>query len=159
VEVADGKTSNYFLTTFGRKDREGICSREEVGPTLSQALHLLNGDTVEGKIQQGGVVKRLIEANKTPREIVQELYLRTFNRQPTEDELIKLETHWGVTEEQGLLRHLLGAAQRQGIHVQSLTPCNASPFSRSPAPRHSPRKLRTRSPTTTTSCRSSAMPA
>ena len=35
VEVADGKTTNYFLTTFGRKDRENICSREEVGPTLS----------------------------------------------------------------------------------------------------------------------------
>ena len=100
VEVADGKTSNYFLTTFGRKDREGICSREEVGPTLSQALHLLNGDNVEGKIQQGGVVKKLMDANKTPREIVQDLYLRTFNRQPTEDELVKLEPHWGVTEEQ-----------------------------------------------------------
>jgi hypothetical protein len=100
VEIADGKTSNYFLTTFGRKDREGICSREEVGPTLSQALHLLNGDTVEGKIQQGGVVKKLMDANKTPREIVQDLYLRTFSREPSEDELVKLEPHWGVTEEQ-----------------------------------------------------------
>ena len=100
VEVADGKTSNYFLTTFGRKDREGICSREEVGPTLSQALHLLNGDTVENKIQQGGVVKKLMTANKTPREIVQELYVRTFSRQPTEQELVKLEPYWGVTEEQ-----------------------------------------------------------
>ncbi len=100
VEVADGKTSNYFLTTFGRKDREGICSREEVGPTLSQALHLINGDNVEGKIAQGGVVKKLMNANKTPREIVQELYVRTFGRQPTEAELIKLEPHWGVTEEQ-----------------------------------------------------------
>ena len=100
VEVADGKTSNYFLTTFGRKDREGICSREEVGPTLSQALHLINGDNVEGKIAQGGVVKKLMSANKTSREIVQELYLRTFGRQPTEAELIKLEPHLGVTEEQ-----------------------------------------------------------
>jgi hypothetical protein len=41
-----------------------------------------------------------MDANKTPREIVQDLYLRTFNRQPTEDELVKLEPHWGVTEEQ-----------------------------------------------------------
>ena len=100
VEVADGKTSNYFLTTFGRKDREGICSREEVGPTLSQALHMLNGDNVEGKISQGGVVKKLMATNKTSREIVQELYLRTFGRQPTEAELVKLEPNWGVTEEQ-----------------------------------------------------------
>src|SRR6185503_1236299 len=55
VEIADGKTTNYFLTTFGRATRETICSREEVGPTLSQALHLLNGDTTEKKINDGGL--------------------------------------------------------------------------------------------------------
>ncbi|HEX8311266.1 MAG TPA: DUF1549 and DUF1553 domain-containing protein [Chthoniobacteraceae bacterium] len=100
AEIADGKTTNYFLTTFGRATREVICAREEVGPTLSQALHLINGDTVEQKIQQGGVVQKLIKLNKTPREIVQELYVRCFGRQPTEEELIKLEPHWGVTEQQ-----------------------------------------------------------
>jgi hypothetical protein len=100
VEIADGKTSSYFLTTFGRADRETICSREQVGPTLSQALHMLNGDTVENKISQGGVVQKLIKANMTPREVAAELYLRTFNRMPTEAELRKLEEHWGVTEEQ-----------------------------------------------------------
>ena len=61
VEIADGKTTNYFLTTFGRTDRENICSREEVGPTLSQALHLLNGDTVEEKITEGGVIRKMIK--------------------------------------------------------------------------------------------------
>ena len=100
VEVADGKTTNYFLTTFGRVDREVICSREEVGPTLSQALHLLNGETIEGKIAQGGVVKRLLDAKKTPREIASDLYMRCFGRMPTDEELNKLEKHWGVSEEQ-----------------------------------------------------------
>ena len=100
VEIADGKTTNYFLTTFGRADRETICAREQVGPTLSQALHMLNGDTVEGKIQQGGVVQKLMKSNMTPREIATDLFLRTFNRMPTEQELRKLEDHWGVTEEQ-----------------------------------------------------------
>ncbi|MEO6786475.1 MAG: DUF1549 and DUF1553 domain-containing protein, partial [Chthoniobacteraceae bacterium] len=100
VEIADGRTTSYFLTTFGREDRETICSREHVGPTLSQALHMLNGDTVEGKIQAGGVVQKLIKANMTPREVASELYLRCFGRNPTEQELVKLEEHWGVTEEQ-----------------------------------------------------------
>ena len=36
--VADGKVTNYFLTTFGRRDREVVCSREEVGPTLGSPL-------------------------------------------------------------------------------------------------------------------------
>ncbi len=100
VEIADGRTTNYFLTTFGRTTRDLICSREEVGPTLSQALHFINGDTVETKIAAGGVIKKLQGENKTPREITQELYLRCFGRQPTEDELRKLEPTWGVTEQQ-----------------------------------------------------------
>jgi len=103
VEVADGKTTNYFLTTFGRRDREAICAREEVDPTLSQALHLINGETVENKIIQGGVIKKLQAANMTPREIAQELYVRCFGRQPSEDELRKLEPIWGVTEDQPLV--------------------------------------------------------
>ena len=35
VEIADGKTTNYFLTTFGRRDRETLCAREEVGPPVA----------------------------------------------------------------------------------------------------------------------------
>ena len=47
VQIADGSTSNYFLTTFGRATRETVCACEvKTEPTLSQALHLLNGDTV-----------------------------------------------------------------------------------------------------------------
>jgi hypothetical protein len=105
VEIADGKTTSYFLTTFGRRDREVVCSREEVGPTLSQALHLINGATVEDKITQGGVIKKLMTMNLTPREIASELYLRTFSRTPTEPELIKLEPYWGITEEQPKAYH------------------------------------------------------
>ncbi|MDB6152308.1 MAG: hypothetical protein JWL90_761 [Chthoniobacteraceae bacterium] len=100
VEIADGKTSNYFLTTFGRATRETLCSREEVGPTLSQALHLINGDTIENKIVQGGLITKLLNDKKTPRDLVTELYLRSFGRFPTEEELIHLEPNWGVTEQQ-----------------------------------------------------------
>ena len=46
VQIADGGSSTYFLTTFGRATRETVCSCEvKMEPTLSQALHLLNGDT------------------------------------------------------------------------------------------------------------------
>ncbi len=105
VQVADGLTTNYFLTTFGRATRENICSREEVGPTLSQALHMINGTTVEDKISQGGVIKKLMDSKKPPRDLVTELYLRAFGRFPTEAELGKLEAHWGVTEQQPAVFH------------------------------------------------------
>lgn len=87
VQIADGTTSTYFLTTFGRSPRETVCACEvRTDPTLSQALHLLNGDTVQNKIQSGGVVKRLLDEKKTPDEVIEELYLRSLGRTPTDAE-------------------------------------------------------------------------
>jgi hypothetical protein len=91
VQIADGATSTYFLTTFGRATRESVCSCEvKMEPTLSQALHLINGDTVNGKIQQGGLLKRLLAEKKFPEERIVELYERCFSRRPTAEELEKL---------------------------------------------------------------------
>ncbi len=92
VEMADGKSSNYFLTTFGRSTREAVCSREEVAPTLSQALHLLNGDTIEGKIAGGQVVEKLLKDGKNADDIIVELFVRCFARKPTNDEITKLKS-------------------------------------------------------------------
>lgn len=87
VQIADGNTSNYFLTTFGRAKRETVCSCEVVmDPSLSQALHLLNGSTVNQKIKEGKLVERWLSESKTPAEIVAEIYLRALSRQPTSEE-------------------------------------------------------------------------
>ncbi|PWU13398.1 MAG: cell surface protein [Verrucomicrobia bacterium] len=92
VEIPDGNSANYFLTTFGRASRTSVCSCEvKVDPNLSQALHLLNGDTIQNKIAQGGVVKGLLKKGQKPQEIIQDLYLRCFSRAPAPDELAKLE--------------------------------------------------------------------
>lgn len=87
VQIADGNTSNYFLSTFGRAKRETVCSCEVITePNLSQALHLLNGDSVHNKIKQGNLVKRLLDEEKSNDEIVNELYLRCLARTPTAQE-------------------------------------------------------------------------
>ncbi|MEY2408594.1 MAG: hypothetical protein QOF48_1264 [Verrucomicrobiota bacterium] len=91
VEIADGNTSTFFLTTFGRASRETACSCEvKVEPNLSQALHLLNGSTVEGKINEGSLVKKWLKAGKTREEIIGQLYLRCFGRKPAGGEQEKL---------------------------------------------------------------------
>ena len=59
-------------------------------PNLSQALHLLNGDTVQSKIQQGGLVKQLLDQGKTIPEVITSLYIRVLTRKPTEKELSQL---------------------------------------------------------------------
>jgi hypothetical protein len=91
VQIADGNTSTYFLSTFGRARRETVCSCEvKTEPNLGQALHLINGDTLQSKIAQGGVVPRLLQEGKTPDQVSDELYMRCLNRHPTDAEKQKL---------------------------------------------------------------------
>ena len=92
IEIADGRTSTYFLTTFGRATRETPCSCEvKMEPNLSQALHLLNGDAVNAKVLNGGLVKKLLKDGKSPADIIEELYLRALGRLPTATETTKLQ--------------------------------------------------------------------
>ena len=92
VQIADGATSTYFLTTFGRATRETACSCEvKMEPTLSQALHLLNGDTSNQKIQQGGVIAALQKENQSPEQIIEKLYIRCLSRKPQPEELAALK--------------------------------------------------------------------
>jgi hypothetical protein len=105
VEIPDGNSANYFLTTFGRASRTTVCSCEvKVDPNLSQALHLLNGDTVQNKIEQGGLVRTLLQRGETPDQVISELYLRCLGRRPTSDESAKLQTFFkpGAGSEQVL---------------------------------------------------------
>ena len=88
VQIADGNTSNYFLKTFGRASRETVCSCEvKMDPNLSQALHLLNGDTVNSKIQAGGVIAKLLAEKVEPLAIIERLYITCLARKPTPQEI------------------------------------------------------------------------
>jgi hypothetical protein len=92
VEIADGNTANYFLTTFGRASRTTVCSCEvKVDPNLSQALHLLNGRTLQSKIDDGSVVKKLLKQGQSSDQIIENLYLRCLSRKPMDDEFTKLK--------------------------------------------------------------------
>ena len=87
VQIADGNVNTYFLTTFGRAKRDTVCSCEVImEPNLSQALHLLLGDTVNSRVAQGGVVAAQIKEGKTPEQIMENLYVRCFSRKPTAEE-------------------------------------------------------------------------
>lgn len=91
VQIADGGNSNYFLTTFGRAPRDTVCACEaKTDPTLSQALHMLNGQTIGGKIQQGQLTKKLLEEKKEPAAVIESLYIRALTRKPTEAEVKNL---------------------------------------------------------------------
>ncbi|HWB08944.1 MAG TPA: DUF1549 and DUF1553 domain-containing protein [Pirellulales bacterium] len=99
TQIADGGTSTYFLTTFGRSTRNTVCSCEvKTEPNLSQSLHMLNGDTIEGKIRNGGLIQRLLKEGKTPDQVMETIYVRCLTRKPTADELAKVKA--AVAQEQ-----------------------------------------------------------
>jgi hypothetical protein len=91
VQIADGTVSTYFLTTFGRASRETVCSCEvKLEPTLSQSLHLLNGETTTQKIAQGNLIGRRLGEKKSPEQVIEELYVRCLSRKPLPQEREKL---------------------------------------------------------------------
>jgi len=92
VEIVDGRSSTYFLTTFGRATRGSVCSCEvSIDPNLSQALHLLNGSTVNNKVSRAQWLQEMIKAKKSPDEVVTEIYWRALSRPPSDAERAKLK--------------------------------------------------------------------
>ncbi|TWT98186.1 hypothetical protein Pla108_23430 [Botrimarina colliarenosi] len=99
TQIADGNAGNYFLTTFGRSKRETVCACEaKSDPTLSQALHLLNGATVAGKIDSGKQIERWLDDGKTPAEVVDAIYSTALSRPANEQERADLLAMIGDAE-------------------------------------------------------------
>ena len=91
IEIADGRTTNYFLQTFGRSKRGSVCSCEvKKEPNLSQALHLINGETVETKIRQGKLIRKWQDQKMGDEEIIERLYLTTVGRMPKANEVERI---------------------------------------------------------------------
>jgi len=88
VQIGDGSVSNYFLNTFGRSPRATVCDCEaSTEPSLSQALHLLNGETVHNKIVSSKIAKKWLEEEKlTPIQAVDRIYVRCLARSPDASE-------------------------------------------------------------------------
>jgi hypothetical protein len=93
IELFEGgaRANNYFVKTFGMTNRDSVHTAEtRLEPTLAQALHLINGDTIEGKIARSAVVTDLLKAKVPPASIIENLYIRALSRQPSKAELKKL---------------------------------------------------------------------
>ncbi|MEO7652903.1 MAG: DUF1549 and DUF1553 domain-containing protein, partial [Bryobacteraceae bacterium] len=86
AQLPDVTIPSYFLETFERPSRQQVCERKKM-TSLNQALHLISGDTLDGKIMSPkGVLLQMLEARRASNEIVEELYLRTLSRYPDREE-------------------------------------------------------------------------
>jgi hypothetical protein len=83
---------SYFFTIFGRPVRATVCECERSDePSISQALHLLNSPEIEAKVaHRHGRARRLAESSLSPQGVIEELYLATLGRLPTEAETARM---------------------------------------------------------------------
>lgn len=89
IEVWDNRMPSYFFRVFGRPARTTVCACERGdAPSITQALHLMNSPEIAAKVRhRRGRARRLAESDRTPAEIVEQLYLTALSRRPSEDEL------------------------------------------------------------------------
>jgi len=104
IQLPDTKVRSFLMDVFGRPPRQVTCECERVTqPNLAQALHLLNSDFLNRKIEAPtGRVATLLKAGKKPAEVVEELYLAALGRKPdtreTASGLAAFEKAGGVRE-------------------------------------------------------------
>ena len=68
-------------------------------PTLTQALHLINGSVVDGAIQRSPILADLMKEKVTAEAGVIRLYERALSRRPTDYELARfMETARALPE-------------------------------------------------------------
>jgi len=88
VDLPHEGFGSYFLDTFDRPKRVTVCECERsTGATLSQVLLLANSEEMENRIAAGdGRVAKLVKDKKAPAEAIEELYLASLSRPPTDAE-------------------------------------------------------------------------
>jgi hypothetical protein len=92
VELYDSAVVSRFLRTFGRHQRMVTCQCERSNePSLVQALHISNGDTILQKLAaKEGKLESLIASGLPNYRIIEELYLSALSRYPTDSELAQI---------------------------------------------------------------------
>ena len=102
LQLPDTAVKSYFLDAFGRPARQQTRESERTSvPTITQALHIINGDTLNDKLRApGSTIDMLIKLGFSDEEIVNYLYLAALSRHPTESERAALVKALGAAEQQ-----------------------------------------------------------
>lgn len=85
------KIESPTMDAFSRPNSSSDCPCErDTKPSIVQALHLMNSRLLQEKLASTAAtarVQRLADSQLTPEEIVTDLYLACYSRQPSEEEM------------------------------------------------------------------------
>jgi hypothetical protein len=98
LHLPDAFVESYFLSAFGKPDRLITCECERSNePSMTQVLHLYNGDTVNQKLAKPGSAADKVVAETDDAKIVESLYLAALSRLPSDDERASLTAELAAT--------------------------------------------------------------
>ncbi len=85
TQLPDVRVQSQFLSAFGRPERI-VCDAAERSqdPSIAQALHVINGDTLNKKLSaEGGYINLFQKIGLSDARVVEQIYLSAFSRYPT----------------------------------------------------------------------------
>jgi hypothetical protein len=88
LQLPDTQVKSEFLASFGRPPRI-LCDAAERSsdPTISQALHVINGDTLNKKLSAPeGTIALFLKLGLSDRRILDHIYLSAYSRYPNDAE-------------------------------------------------------------------------
>jgi hypothetical protein len=102
LQLPDTAVKSYFLDAFGRPARQQTRESERTSvPTITQALHIINGDTLNDKLRApGGMIDMLLKLGFSDEEIVNYLYVAALSRNPAASERSALVKALASAEQQ-----------------------------------------------------------
>jgi len=104
LELADTQVDSYFLNAFGRPPRLITAESErQQEPSVTQALHVINGDTINAKLRaSSGTVEALLNSGADYPAIISRVYLTAFARRPDQKETAALAANLNESLKQAL---------------------------------------------------------
>jgi hypothetical protein len=109
MQLPDMRVPSYFLSVFGRPALDATSATERTqDPTLTQALHVINGETINKKLRSpDGLLAKLLKDNLPDDQIVSQLYLAALSRMPS------------IAEREALVAALAAARKADGDGAQA----------------------------------------
>ena len=92
MQLPDARINSYFLSVFGKPLRVVTVESERSSePSVAQALHVINGDTINQKLRApGGIVEAFLKLGASDEMVITHLYTAALSRPPSQNELRSL---------------------------------------------------------------------
>jgi hypothetical protein len=117
MQLPDVTVQNEFLNVFGRPKRI-VCDAGErsAEPSIGQALHVINGDTLNKKLSDpNGYAAQFLKIGLPESRLIDQVYLSAFSRYPKDEERAQARELLAKSKLEKGTPDAIAQARRQGL--------------------------------------------